>query len=315
MEPTKSFAKIFITILFTTLLNLRSGRAQILIEEEPERLYYEWTQKRITNFWEMKNFRDVFHKNKFLMGKNRILGNIAYTTGRVIITDEKLQQHDEYRSAVSFATRIRFFEQFSLNTNFYIDFNKKANARWISEFTYSLARYHWKPNRFNYGYENYLDNRYSDSWSEFGQKFLEGYYFISYTHLLPEKIRNAIVLDNTTQLKIMYFGRYSIKYRDENNIRHGGLEGGKLTLGAAARYSIIKNIYLEGAVYYYPEQYKQMPWDPDYTYGFGYFDWRSFRVSITYGNWAINRWPGRKKAFPDYGFLDGQFRVIFNWIW
>jgi hypothetical protein len=58
-----------------------------------------------------------------------------------------------------------------------------------------------------------------------------------------------------------------------------------------------------------------MPWDPDYTYGFGYFDWRSFRLSLTYGNWAINRWPGRKKVFEEYGFLDGQFRVIANWIW
>jgi hypothetical protein len=315
MRQKRILAKTITTIFLVACFNITSYRAQILIEEEPERLYYEWTQKRVTNFWEMKNFRDVFHKNKFLLGKNRIMGNIAYNTGRVIITDEKLQTHDEYRSAISFATRIRFLEQFSFNTNFYIDFNKKANARWISEFTYSVARYHWKPNRFNYGYENYLDNRYSDNISELGQKFLEGYYFVSYTHLLPENMRKTIKIDNSTMFKLMYFARYAIKYRDALNRRHGGLEGGKFTIGAAARYSILMNIYVEGAVYYYPEQYKQMPWDPDYTYGFGYFNYHSFRISLTYGNWAVNRWPGRKKAFPEYGFLDGQFRFVINWIW
>ena len=144
-------------------------------------------------------------------------------------------------------------------------------------------------------------------------EILSVYYFLSYSQSLNERIRNAIKFDESTNFKVSYFYRYSIRYRDELNRTF--FNGGKSVLGISARYTIFKNIYAEGAVYYYPEKYKRQAWDPDFTYGFGYFDWRSFRLSLTYGNWAINRWPGEKNPFPKYGFLDGQFRVIANWIW
>src|SRR5688572_17715648 len=108
--------------LVILLLNTRL-KAQIIIEEEPNRLYYEFAIKRVTNFWDMKNFRDVFHVNKYWLGKNRITGNVAYNTGRVLVSDGNGYRREEFRQAISFGTRLRFFEQFSFNTNFYIDFN------------------------------------------------------------------------------------------------------------------------------------------------------------------------------------------------
>lgn len=288
--------------------------SQIVIQEEPKRLYYDWATRRITNFWEMKNFRDVFHKNKYLMGRNRIMGNISYNTGRVLIADDH-SIHAEYRSALGLYTRIRFLEEFSINTTFFIDFNKKATARWTSDYSYTIGRYNWRPNKFNYGYENYINNKYSDNINDFGEKFLEGYYFVSYSNNLPEKLTKSIRFDSTTSLKFIYFARYAIKYRDEFNVTHGGIWNGKPSGGVAMRYTFYRNLYVEGAVYYYANPVQRQPWDPDYSYGFGYFDWRSFRVSITYGNWAINRFPGATKVYPNYGFIDGQFRIIFNWIW
>jgi hypothetical protein len=304
-------------IQFTILLAMTSTLlcSQIRIEEEPEMRYYSFAQKRVTKFKEMRNFRDVFHVDKYLLGKNRVMGNISYNTGGVLITDDKGKTHREYRHAIGISTRIRFFEQFSFNTTFYIDFNKKATARWLSDYSYTIGRYHWKPLKFNYGYENYLNNKYTDDIKTMGQKFLEGYYFVSFNHNLPPKMAEWIKLDESSVMKFIYFVRYAIHYRDEFNKIHGNIMDGKTTLGFAMRYSIWKNIYAEGGIYYYTEPQKRQPWDPDYSYGFGYFDYRSFRVSITYGNWAINRWKGNKTLYPDYGFLDGQFRVAFNWIW
>lgn len=316
MTPGITFIlrKICLLTFLSTLFHLHNLSGQIVIEEEPKRLYYEFAIKRITKVKDMKNFRDVFHLNKYWMGKNRILGSISYNTGRVLISDNN-GGHEEYRHALAFSTRVRFWEQFSFNTTFYIDFNKKATARWTSDYSYAIGRYNWKPNKFNYGYENYLNNKYTDNLKTFGEKFLEGYYFVSYSNSLPEKITKAISLDYTTNVKFIYFVRYAIKYRDEFNKTFGGIFGGKTTLGIAMRYTIYKNIYVEGALYYYTEQFKRQPWDPDYSYGFGFFDWRSFRISVTYGNWAINRFPGSKNLYPKYGFLDGQFRIVANWIW
>jgi len=248
------------------------------------------------------------------MGKNRISGNISYNTGRILISD-KDGIREEYRQAMAFSTRVRFFEEFSFNTTFFVDFNKRAAARWISDYSYTLGRYTWRPNKFNYGYENYLNNKYSDSFETMTEKFLEGYYFLSYHHNLSEKITKAIAFDKTTNIKFVYFTRYALKYRNEADVIHGGFLNPKSIFGFSLRYTIFKNIYAESAVYYYVEPAKRQLWDPDYTYGFGYFDWRSFRLSLTYGNWAVNRFTGPPPVYSKYGFVDGQFRIIANWIW
>lgn len=314
VKPRGLTIKTWLTVLFLVLLRLNEGFCQIEIDEEPKRLYYERLM-RVKKFKDMKDFRDVFHKDKLLMGKNRISGNISYNTGRVLV-DNYGEKHNETRSALGFFTRVRFFEQFSFNTTFYHDFNPEASAKWVPNFTYTLGRYNWKPNKFNYGYENYLNNRYSDNWKEFGRKFMGGYYFISYSHLPPDSFNRRIHIDNTSNLKLTYFARYSIKYRDLQEVNHGGIFSGKVTAGAGFRYTILWNIYIESAFYAYPFPEQKQPWDPDYTYGFGYFDWRSFRCSITYGNWAVNRFPWNKNNYyPRYGFLDGNFRFIVNWIW
>lgn len=310
----KTGNQIFPALLFFLLgfFGPGSGSAQIILDEEPRRLYYHLT-KRKTKLREMQNFRDVFHYDHFLLGKNRISGNISWNTGRVII-DERGNIHNERRNAMGFFTRIRFLEEFSFNTTFYKDYNSEAQARWIADYTYSIGRYNWRANRLNFGYENYINNKYRDDLETFGKKFLEGYYFVSYNQF-PTKLNKKIKLDSTTKLRLVWFWRYAIRYRDENEITHGGIFRGKATLGGAARYTIIKNFYIETAVYYYPSIRKKQPWDPDFSYGFGYFDWRSFRVSVTYGNWAINRFPWNNQQYKNYGFIDGNFRVAANWIW
>lgn len=312
MKKNFGSCKIILCLIFLTVLTGHL-RSQIVINEEPKRLYYDFAVKRITKFKDMKNFRDVFHLNKYWMGKNRISGNFSYNTGRVLISDDH-EIHDEYRQALGIYTRFRFLEEFSLNTTFYVDFNNSATARWISDYSYAIGRYNWRPNKFNFGYENYINNKYTDDLKTMGEKFLEGYYFLSYTSVFP-KLDKTIRIDSTTNLKFIYFVRYAIKYRDEFEVTHGGIWSGKPSLGVASRFTIWRNLYVEGAVYYYTDPTTRQPWDPDYSYGFGYFDWRSFRISLTYGNWAINRFNPSDKKYPSYGFIDGQFRVVANWIW
>jgi hypothetical protein len=300
-------------IVFLSLFLTNKFFGQIVVEEEQKRYYYE-RLKRIDNFWDMRDMRDVTHRDRFLMGKKRISGSTSYNAQRIFISDGN-EEHAELRSALGFFTKIRFFEEFSFNSTFYYDFNPRASARWTSNYTYSVARYSWKPGKFNYGYENYINNRYKDNIREMGNKFLEGYYFISYSHNFPEMRMQKIKLDETSNIRINYFVRYSIKYREPDNSIHGGLDNGKLMLGSGFRYTIFKKIYVESALYYYPEEYKKQPWDPDYSYGFGYFDYRSFRISASYGNWAVNRFPWNQTYYKHYGFPDGNFKISANWNW
>ena len=304
------FNTILLFIVF--VLTIQSVTAQIVIEEEVKRLYYDRT-RRITKFKDMNDFRDVFHKDKYLLGKKRIMGNVSINLGRIIVNDGE-GTRSEIRSALGFYTRIRFYEEFSLITTFYKDFNKRAEARWTSDYTYAIGRYNYRPKRFNFGYENYLNNKYTDNFKMFSDKFMQGYYFLSYGHGL-EKLSYKISLDNSTSLRLTYVARYAIKYENKQKEIVGDVFHGKLALGAGFRYTIYKNIYVESAFYLYPNPVKKAAWDPDYTYGFGYFDWRSFRLSLTYGNWAVNRFPWNKTEYSHYGIIDGNFRIVANYIW
>lgn len=306
--------KLLLLFFLLMFIAVKSIHAQIIINEEPKRLYYERTM-RVKKFKDMKDFRDVFHVNKFLLGKNRISGNISFNTGRVLL-DDGTKLHKEFRSAMGYYLRYRFFEEFAVSATFFQNFNPNANARWIASFTYSIGRYNWRNKKFNYGYENYVNNRYNDNFKTIASKFLEGHYFLSYNVGLSDKLNKKIRLDSTSSIRFVFFSRYAFRYRDEKERTYGGFFNGKSTFGLSARYTIYRSIYIESAIYLYPEyKRKQQPWDPDYSYGFGFFDWRSFRVSLTYGNWAINHFPWRKSAYDKYGFIDGNFRVVVNFIW
>ena len=298
--------------IFFLLLPLNVFSQLILINEMPHGIYYERTA-RITNFWEMKDFRDVFHYDKFLLGKNIISGNISYNTGRVIL-DNGITKSTEWRSAMSFFTRIRILEEVFFTSTFYKDFNPKANPGWVSDYGYSLGRYNWRPRKINFGYENYVNNKYSDTGKERWSKFLQGYYYMS----IGTPLRTRTRLDSILSIGASAYARYAIRYLDDQEVERGSLLHGKPTFGASVRYAfqkVIKGFYVEFTPMIYLSKKHKQPWDPDYTYGFGYFDWRSFRISLTYGNYAINRYPWNEQKFPDHGFLDGNFKVTANWMW
>jgi hypothetical protein len=65
-------------------------------------------------------------------------------------------------------------------------------------------------------------------------------------------------------------------------------------------------------VFYYPNPAQQQPWNPDFTYGFGYADWHSYTFSVQYNNYSGNRFPWNKPAENTGNFLDGIFSVSFN---
>jgi hypothetical protein len=308
---THTLVKTILSLALLASISFSDLRAQIVVDEAPRGLYYNRTA-RVKKFKDMKDFRDVFHYDKFLLGRNRIMGNVSYNFQRVLI-DDGARLRNEYRSALGFFTRIRFFEEFSFNSTFYWDFNKRAAARWIADYNYSIGRYNWRPYKWNYGYENYINHKYTDNLEQFLQKASEGYFFVSYNAFIGQNAINKIKLDSTTSIKFTPFARWAFRYRDEREVVH---YEGKPTVGLSSRLTLFWNIYVEGAVYYYFDPtFRQLPWDPDYTYGFGYFDWRSFRLSLTYGNWAVNRFPWKKQVYENYGFLDGNFRVVANWIW
>lgn len=244
--------------------------------------------------------------------KSMFSGNVGFQAGRLIYYDDQaMENRTRFRGAFSATMNIRLYKELMISGTFFGNLNRQDLPPWVSEFFYSVKWFNWRPNTFSLGYENYADNRYTDNWHDFSKKFLIGFYFVSFNNNLPQKWIEKIRIDETTNFNITYMVRYAIQFRDADNNYIGG--PGKVILTLSMRYTIAKRLFLEGAAHYYPIKDTKVPWDPDFTYGFGYFDYRPWRVSVTYGNWIANRFPWNDKGIPEYNFLDGIFSVNFNY--
>jgi hypothetical protein len=300
-------------ILLTVLCS--SVRAQLVIDEIPRGMYYDRTA-RVRKFKDMKNMRDVFHHDGFLLGRNRITGSISNNFGRLIVP-ENGRDVKRFRSTMCYFIRFRFFEEYSVNLTFFQDLNKAATAPWSPHLNYTIGRYQWRPRKFNYGYENYLPNRFDKPETDWKNKFLQGYYYVAYSHGLPDSIRKYTQkVDSTFDIKFTYFARYYINYNGSDvtgnvtDVHHS-----KQVVGISMRYSFTHRLFFEFAPQFHFNKNKQMPWDPDFTYGFGYSNYQAFRVSASYANYGPNRYPWNRQDIIVNKFVDGNFRVAFNWIW
>jgi hypothetical protein len=299
----------FIIISIFHLFSFEAFSQIILLNEMPRPLYYE-RLPRIKKAKDWKCVGDIVHSDKYWMRHDIFSGHISYNIARIMLNNE--DAYSEVRHAMGFHFRTRVIEEFYISTTFFKDFNPNARAPWIADFTYSFGRYNWRPKTWSYGYENYAPNKYSDTGEEILYKFLQGNFFFSYNHGLFDRLLEKLRIDNTG-LVITPFFRYSFRFIDaEQNISRGL---GRPNMGISARYTFWNRFYVESAIYGYVSPQHKQPWDPDYTYGFGYFDWRPFRLSLTYGNWVVNRFPWNEKYFEHYGFLDGNFRINFNYAW
>ncbi len=68
-------------------------------------------------------------------------------------------------------------------------------------------------------------------------------------------------------------------------------------------------------LHYYPIGETKLPWDADFTYGFGISDWRAFKLNFSYGNWIANRFPWNMKELDYHNFMNGEFVLSFTYSW
>ena len=274
-------------------------------------LQFSFAQGYFKRNGESATMQDVFHSDCCLLGQNKIMGSIGTYFNKITYLSPEDTEINYNRYGFNFNITTKFYEEFQIRLYFYADMNNEHNKpKWLSNLFYNIGVYNWRDNTFSYGYENYQPNRFDGSY-DFITNMKRGFFFVSYNYYVFKE-RSNHKLDKTTQIYLSPFVRYQIEYTDrygENVMGHH-----KFTLGTSARYVIWHNFYIEGAAYYYPEAKSELPWDPDYTYGFGYFDWKSFKLNFSYGNWIANRFPGRKKQMKN-DFTNGEFKLAFSYIW
>jgi hypothetical protein len=163
---------------------------------------------------------------------------------------------------------------------------------WNGDFVYAFGYDNWRPNTVSLTYANYGNNRFSPRAGESATNLLRGVVSLGYKVNLPDVLAEPLLIDRSQKIGCRGDYRYAARYE-----RVSGNDGHhKQWVSVGCRYPVWHRVYVDFTVHKYVHG-EQRPWDPDFTYGFGWFDWRPGRFSLQYSNYSGNRFPWRRQ--PD----------------
>lgn len=199
-----------------------------------------------------------------------------------------------------------------LTAHAYLDRSRKAP--WNPDFTYSFGYEDWRPGTLAVTYDNYNGNRFNpdDRRNEKVTRLEEGTISVVYKIPISETIEAIFVPKPENRLSASVGAHFTPRFHDESAAERGEW---KQTLSLGLRNRFYRSWYVEARAYYYPVDGQQQSWDPDYTYGLGWFDWRPGKISVQYSNYAANRFPGREQRPRKATWRDGAVSVSWSHTW
>jgi hypothetical protein len=195
----------------------------------------------------------------------------------------------------------------------YVYLNTDRKRPWNPDFTYSFGYDSWRPGTFGLTYDNYGGNRWNPDAdrNERVTRFDEGAITASYKFKMPGALESLFESDGESRWSASVAAHLVPRYPRLDDATRGSW---KRSLSVGVRSRFYRRLYVEGRAFVYPTADQQQPWDPDFTYGLGWFDWRPGTLSIQYGNYSGNRWVSRER--PGTGaFRNGSITMFFTTAW
>ena len=191
--------------------------------------------------------------------------------------------------------------------SYYKDLEKRQP--WNPDFTYCFGYNDWRPYTLSLTYCNYGGNRLEPEDGQRHTDFDGGGWTLGYKFPLAKRLQHLLLMDPNGSIGCNVGLSYVHKYTDAAT--NSELTG-KKRASFGCKYTIWKNWYWNFAINYYPDKSQQQPWDPDYTYGFGYFDWRPGTISFQYNNYSGNRFNSADRADGTGRFRNGTFSISYS---
>jgi len=186
----------------------------------------------------------------------------------------------------------------------YLDPSRRA--RWNPDFTYSFGYDDWHPYTLSLVYSNYANNRFSPAKGDPVSPFDHGTVSLGWKAPMPKRLARLFLIDESQTINCRV-GLNATPRFDRND---GTTGSWKTAANLGCRYPVTDRLFVDVNLFAYG--HGQQPWDPDYTYSFGLFDYRSNRFSILYANYSGNRFPGRHRAANSGRFVDGGISISWN---
>jgi len=189
---------------------------------------------------------------------------------------------------------------------------KELQKPWNPDFVYTFGYSDWRPYTISLVYANYGGNRLNPSRknNEEATVFKQGAWLLGWKFPVPAKYSKYITFTEAGRLGCNIGLSIVPEYFDAKESEY---KKWKKTLSFGCKYTISGPWYVNFTAFHYVKNSQQQPWNPDYTYGFGYFDWRPGTITVQYNNYSGNRWLGRDAANGTGVFKSGGLSISWSW--
>ena len=190
---------------------------------------------------------------------------------------------------------------------YYMD--KDQQQAWNPDFTYVFGYSDWRPYTLSLVYANYGGNRFNPDSDQRMTEFNQGTWSLGWKFPIKSPVKDWFTLTKEGSIGCQVDFNHTPEYFDLASISY---KRNHQTLSLGCKYAIFGNWYVNGTAFYYFDKSQQQPWNPDYTYGFGYFDWRPGTVTLQYNNYSGNRWRSSERGENTGRFKDGAITLAFS---
>lgn len=199
-------------------------------------------------------------------------------------------------------------------TTFYKYTSPQLQAPWNPDFTYSFGYDDYHPYTFSLVYANYGGNRLfpDPARHQVHSSFAQGGWTLGWKFKLPKAFEDELKLFSSSA--VGWSTHYTLVPTFQNAAT-SSFQHWKQIASVSVQYNVYKFWYWNISFLYYPISGQQQPWDPDFTYGFGYFDYHPGKISVQYNNYSGNRLPWRPTSAASGTFRKGGVSVSYTWSW
>ncbi|NLS12032.1 hypothetical protein HGP28_03885 [Vibrio sp. SM6] len=245
---------------------------------------------------------------------DRLSGNIGYhhpllRTEDANTSDAATQGRTNHNSTGTLSLKYSIVSSWFVSATFYYYFDKAQQQPWNPDFTYVFGYSDWRPYTLSLVYSNYGGNRFSPTGEEKYTEFDQGTWALGWKFPITAPVIDWLRFNDKGAIGCQVDYNYTKEYFDLASISY---KNNHQTLSLGCKYTLVGNWYVNGTAFYYFDRSQQQPWNPDFTYGFGYFDWRPGTITLQYNNYSGNRWKSSTRGADTGRFKDGSITLAYS---
>ncbi len=234
--------------------------------------------------------------------------NVGFSSSLKKVKQKKTSGGDEYARIYKqlFTETLSFnpFPPYYARITFFQYLRDEYQQDYEPDFSYSFGIANYAPHSFSLEYSNFGGNRLNPN-KEKGEKFTDfeaGTITGTYRYILPKWLTR--ILHPGKNVQIGGWISYNLTPKVSEDLHW------KQVVGFGFSVPIYKKISLWIQCNWYPFKDQESSGDPDFIYGFGYYDWSGGGFILSYSNYAANSYPWSK----DKGgrFMDGSITFGYN---